>query len=296
MVKKIIKPAIIVILVLLLIFSTFGVVQTGNVGVLSTLGMVSDNVKREGIYCKIPFIQSIEQMETRTKKIEWINTDEAIYALSKDMMDEYIQMVVTYHIIEDKAATIYKSLGMAYDQNIIAPLTVNAVKTCFGKHTVDEIIQSQEKITAEINDSLKKQLLQYNIVLEFVSIINVDLRPELKAAIEQSKIAEKQVETQKYTLEKQALEAQQQVKKAEADKKAKILAAEAEQEFNQKVSGSINDAILKYKALQSQEKAIEKWNGQYPQVVAGGQSIPIIQLPEQEQKSEQKEVSSEKVK
>jgi regulator of protease activity HflC (stomatin/prohibitin superfamily) len=272
------------ILALVIIFSSIGVVQTGHVGIFMTLGMVSDTVKEEGFYLKIPFIQSVKQMDVRTRKIEWIKNEETITAMSKDMLDIYIQAVVTYHPIADKGATIYKTMGMDFSDNIVGPLTVNAIKTYIGKYSVSDVLQNREKITEDMNKDLKVQLAQYHIVLEFVSLVNIDFRPGLKAAIEQREIAEKMVETQKYTLEKQALEAQQQVKKAEADKQARILSAEAEEIFNRKVSGSLTEMLLKYKALQSQEKAIEKWNGNYPQVVAGGQSIPMIQLPQQPQK------------
>lgn len=280
MVKKLIKPGIIVVLVIVLTFSTVGIVQPGHVGIFMTLGSVSDRVKDEGVYLKIPFIQSVKQMDVRTKKVEWIKDGQDISAMSKDMLDVYIKAAVTYHPVQSQGANIYKTLGQDYSENIITPLTVNVIKTCLGKYNVSEIIQNREKITSNIEQTLRSQFQKYYMVLEFLSIINIDFRPEFKDAIEQREIAVKQVETQKYTLEKQALEAQQQVKKAEAEKQSKIMAAEAEEEFNKRVSNNISDELLKYKALQVQEKAIEKWDGSYPQVVAGGQSIPMIQLPQ----------------
>ncbi len=283
MVKKAIKPAAIAVLVLVLIFTTFGVVQPGHVGIFMTLGMISNDVKEEGVYLKIPFVQSVKHMDVRTRKIEWIKSEETINAMSKDMLDVYVQAVVTYHPVAIKGAVIYRTLGMEFGETLVGPLTVNAIKSNFGKYGVSDIMENREKIIESINTDLREQLAQHNMILEFVSLVNIDFRPELKEAIEQSQIAQKQVETQKYTLEKQALEAQQQVKKAEADKQAKILAAEAEEEYNKKVAESLNDELLKYKSIQIQEKAIEKWSGSYPQVVAGGQSIPMIQIPQQSQ-------------
>jgi regulator of protease activity HflC (stomatin/prohibitin superfamily) len=288
MVKKAIKPVVIAILALVIIFSTVGVVQPGHIGILMTLGLISNNVKEEGVYFKIPFIQSVKQMDTRTRKIEWTKSETAITAMSKDMLDIYVQAVVTFHPMAEKGASIFKTLGMDFAANIVEPLTVNTIKTYIGKYSISDILQNRETITGDMNGDLRNQLLQFNMVLDFITIVDIDFRPGLKAAIEQREIAEKQVETQKYTLEKQALEALQQVKKAEADKLAKILSAEAEEIFNKKVAGSLTDMLLKYRALQSQEKAIEKWNGAYPQVVAGGQSIPMIQLPQQLQPGSQK--------
>ncbi len=287
MLKKAIKPGVVALLAVVLFVSSFGVVQPGYVGVSMTLGCISKNVKEEGLYVKAPFIQSVKRMDVRTKKIEWTKPEDTISAMSKDMLDVYVQAVVTYHPVADKGAAIYKKLGTDYGETVVAPLTVDVIKTYFAKYYVADIMQNREKIIRDINTNLKEMLSELNITLDFVSLVNVDFRPELKTAIEQSQIASKQVETQKYTLEKQALEAQQQVKKAEADKQAKILAAQAEEEYNKKVGASLSDELLRYKALESQDKAIDKWNGSYPQVVAGGQSIPMIQLPQQSQKEKQ---------
>lgn len=270
--------------------SIVGSVPAGYVGVMVTMGSVSQTVRSEGMYFKLPFVQSIRMMEARTQKVEWNNPSSPITAASKDLQDVYILAVVTYHISPDKAPRIFQTIGMDYADKKVVPLTLNAIKTHTGKYNVAEILNNREKITNDVNKDVAAQLLANDIVLENVSLVNIDFRKEYKDAIEQKQIAEKQVETQQYTLEKQALEAQQQVKKAEADKQAKILAAEAEkqakilegegiEEFNKKVTQSITKELLDYKALQNQEKAIDKWNGSYPSVVAGGDSVPLIQMP-----------------
>lgn len=292
--KKWLVYIIAILFLVILLFNTSGIVQPGNAGIVITAGSVSNEVKGEGFYLKIPFVQTVKQMEIRTSKMEWVSSQNPITAASKDLQDVYVHAVVTYHPVPQKTAVIFKTIGMDYAEKIVGPLSLNAIKTHTAKYNVAEILQNRERITRDVNDDLKEQLSGYNIILENVSFVNIDFRPEYKQAIELKQIAEKQVETQRYTLEKQALEAQQQVKKAEADKQAKILAAEAEkqakilegqgvEEFNKKVSSSITKELLEYKALQNQEKAVDKWNGSYPQVVSGGQSIPLIQIPSQEQ-------------
>ena len=291
-IKKAFWAIAVIIVVILVITNVSGIVQPGNVGVVITAGSVSDDVKGEGFYLKVPFIQTVKQMEIRTQKMEWVSSESPITAASKDLQDVYVHAVVTFHPLPNQCGVIFQTIGLDYDEKIVRPRAINAIKTHTAKYNVAEILQNRERITQDVNEDLQKQLDVYNIVLENVSLVNIDFRPEYKQAIEQKQIAEKQVETQRYTLEKQALEAQQQVKMAEADKESKILAAEAQkqvkilegqgvEEFNKLVSASITKELIEYKALQNQEKAIEKWSGQYPQVVAGGESIPMIQLPDQ---------------
>ncbi|HEX2947915.1 MAG TPA: SPFH domain-containing protein [Clostridia bacterium] len=288
--SKFILLGVILLAAIILLTSTFGSVPAGYVGITVTMGSVSQTVRNEGMYMKLPFVQTIRMMEARTQKVEWNNPDSPITAASKDLQDVYILAVVTYHISPDRAPKIFQTIGLDYADKKVIPLTLNAIKTHTGKYNVAEILNNREKITNDVNKDVAAQLLANDIILENVSLVNIDFRKEYKDAIEQKQIAEKQVETQQYTLNKQALEAQQQVKKAEADKQAKILAAEAEkqakilegegiEEFNKKVTQSITDQLLKYKELQNQEKSIDKWSGQYPAVVAGGDSIPLIQMP-----------------
>lgn len=286
----IIKWVAIGLAMLIVVTSIVGSVPAGYVGITVTMGSVSQTVRREGIYFKLPFVQTIRVMEARTQKVEWIDSAVPITAASKDLQDVYILAVVTYHISNEKAPKIFQTIGMDYADKKVIPLTLNAIKTHTGKYNVAEILNNREKITNDVNNDVAAQLLANDIILENVSLVNIDFRKEYKEAIELKQIAEKQVETQQYTLEKQALEAQQQVKKAEADKQAQILSAEAEkqakilegegiEEFNKKVTQSITEDLLKYKELQNQEKAIDRWNGQYPSVVAGGDSVPLIQVP-----------------
>jgi prohibitin 2 len=289
-VVRILKWGALILAAIIIITSTVGSVPAGHVGITVTMGSVSQTVRREGVYVKLPFVQSVRLMDARTQKVEWADAGNPITAASKDLQDVYILAVVTYHISPEKAPKIFQTIGMDYAEKKVIPLTLNAIKTHTGKYNVAEILNNREKITNDVNTDVADQLLAYDIILENVSLINIDFRPEYKEAIEQKQIAEKQVETQQYTLEKQALEAQQQVKKAEADKQAMILQAEAEkqakilegegiEEFNRKVTQSITNELLKYKELENQEKAIDKWSGQYPSVVAGGDSIPLIQMP-----------------
>ncbi len=289
-IARILKWGAIILAALIIVTSTIGSVPAGYVGITVTMGSVSQTVRREGVYFKLPFIQNVRTMEARTQKVEWTNADSPITAASKDLQDVYILAVVTYHISPEQAPRIFQTIGLDYADKKVIPLTLNAIKTHTGKYNVAEILNNREKITNDVNTDVAAQLLANDIILENVSLVNIDFRPEYKEAIEQKQIAEKQVETQQYTLEKQALEAQQQVKKAEADKQAKILEAEAEkqakilegegvEEFNKKVTQSITPELLKYKELQNQERAIDRWDGQYPSVVAGGDSIPLIQMP-----------------
>lgn len=91
-------------------------------------------------------------------------------------------------------------------------------------------------------------------------------------------IAEKSIAQQ--TKEKQAIENETAVAKAEADKKVAItnaeakadatrIAAEAEAEANEKIKNSLNDQIIK-------SKFYEKWDGKLPEAMGSDTVITKI--------------------
>ena len=103
-------------------------------------------------------------------------------------------------------------------------------------------------------------------------IINFDFSEEFNAAIEQKQVAEQnklraETEKEQKVIEAQA-DAEQKVIAAKAEADAIRQKAEAEAEANEKINASLNENVLKY-------QQIEKWNGEYPNVVSSDSSILV---------------------
>ena len=58
------------VLVVVLIFSSFVIVDSGRVGVVRTLGAVQPEALKEGFHFKKPFVDSVEQIDVRLRKAE----------------------------------------------------------------------------------------------------------------------------------------------------------------------------------------------------------------------------------
>ena len=57
-------------IVVVLLFSSFVIVDSGQVGVVRTLGAVQPEALKEGFHFKKPFIDSVEQIDVRLRKAE----------------------------------------------------------------------------------------------------------------------------------------------------------------------------------------------------------------------------------
>jgi regulator of protease activity HflC (stomatin/prohibitin superfamily) len=95
--KRKMKIATLVIVVLILILESFQLIDSGHTGVVKTLGKINEQqVLSEGFHLKIPFIQSIIEMDNRVKKEE-----SKASAASKDLQNVKTLIAINYKLSND---------------------------------------------------------------------------------------------------------------------------------------------------------------------------------------------------
>jgi len=284
-------------LVLFLILNPFVNIDAGHRGIIfdKLRGGVQTETLSEGMHFRVPFFQSITQIPIRTQKIVFSNDSSGKYtrgqnvsqrsqlsAASSDLQDVYVDAVVTYHLDPIHVAKIYQEVGTDYAAKKVTPKVADSVKTYTAKYKVAEILTKREEIKNKVFADLQKNLEKDNIILEDINLVNFDFNKQFKAAIEQKQIEEQKAEKEKYILQQIEISSQQKVKKAEAEKQAKILEGEGIAEYNKSIQQEITANVLEYKRLENAKNAIEKWNGSYPQTYFGeggkNSPIPLINL------------------
>lgn len=253
------KMALIVILLFVfitLIKNTFNTVNTGEIGIKTTFGKIENNILYPGLHIKFPF-QKINVFDTREiKKV--IET----MVFSKDIQEVKVNIAVKYKIKLDKAITIYNDQGIEYYEKTIEPAVLGSLKSSINSYDAENIIANREKLTQAIFNYLHNVLDKNNIILLEITLQDIDFSDAFTNAVEAKQVA---------TQEKLKAEQEAEKKKIDADGNAyvKIKEAEAEAKANEMKQKSISDNLIRYEAIQ-------KWNGQLPQVE--GSSTPIISL------------------
>jgi regulator of protease activity HflC (stomatin/prohibitin superfamily) len=234
------------LLCLVLFFGSFAIVGAGNVGVITNLGAVK-SVANPGLVLKIPLIQGVHQMETRTQ-VEQVDASSA----SKDLQEVKATVALNFHLDGSKAVEVYQNIGTEYKDRIIAPAMQEAFKATTAKFTASDLIGKREEVKALAYGELKTRLEKYNIIVDDFNIVNFDFSPEFNQAIEQKTVAQQNKEKALIEAETAQTQAQGQ---ADAQKKLKD-------------SGSLSPEYLQFLALQ-------KWNGILPQATSGTPFIGI---------------------
>lgn len=243
---KIIVGAVCAIVLIAVASSCFTVVKAGHTGVVMTFGAVEDKVMNEGLNFKVPFIQSVVQMNNRTQKTETEGT-----ASSKDLQIISYVVAVNYHVNDSSSASLYQNVGLDYGSVIIVPAIQESIKAVTAQYTAEELITKRQAVGDQIKTALSEKINQYGITVEIFNIVNFDFSDEFNAAVEA-----------KQTAQQNALKAEQDLARIEVEAKQKITQAEAEAQSIK----LIQDALAKSPDYVEYIKW-NKWDGKLPTVM-----------------------------
>lgn len=225
----------------------WSIVDAGHVGVVTSFGAVN-RVVNPGFVLKLPLVESVYAMETRTQKEQV----EAL-AASKDLQQVTSTIALNFHLRGEKAVDVYQNIGEDYLNRIVDPAMQEAFKATTSQFTASDLIGQREQVKLKAYTELKDRLNKYNIVVDDFNIVNFSFSKEFNNAIEQKTIAEQNKEKAEVEAQTALIQAQGQ---AEAQKKLKD-------------SGALSPEYLQFLAIQ-------KWDGKLPDATNG---IPFIQLP-----------------
>lgn len=233
------------------------IVNPGERGVVIKLGKVQDGILDEGIYPVIPFITSVKTLNVRIQK-----TDIETSAGTKDLQSVNTNLALNWYIEPTQVNKVYQQIGNEQDvvTRIITPALNEVLKAATPRKTAEEILIQRAELKEEIDRDIKKRLAVYGIQVTEVALVNVAFSPEFAKAIEAKQIAEQQVQQAKY-----------EAMKARQDAEAEVNQAKGKAEAQRLLRQTLTPELL-------QKQAIEKWNGQFPTVMGGSSTLPLINI------------------
>jgi regulator of protease activity HflC (stomatin/prohibitin superfamily) len=251
--KLLMGAAGLVTIILLLMLALYSV-PAGYIGVVTRWGAVH-RIVQPGLGIKIPFAESVHRMSVQTQKDEIEAT-----SASSNLQTVSAIIAVNYRLDGQFASSVYQSIGIDYQEKVVAPAIQNAFKSATAKYTAENLIKLREQVRIDAETELQKQLKPYHIIVENFNIINFDFSPEYNASIEAKQVMEQNVQTAKLELEKAKVEAEQRVVEAQG---------QADSQKALKDSGALTSEYLQYLFLLN-------WNGVLPEVISG--TIPVFDI------------------
>ena len=271
---KIIGSIVAIVLILVLAITNITIIPTGYTGVKTSFGQVQETEIKSGqLNFTIPFVQSIAKVNNKQqdKKIEsqiWGETNDKTPIYAADL-------TVTYQIQPEKSVWIYTNVTDI--KNLVSDaLVASAVKSAMSELSPQDVTNRtkiEPLVQTKLAESLNQKYGEDVVFVNKVVINNMDFEDAYNTAIQEKSIAQQNADKQKIENEaaiaKAEAEKQVAITKAEAEAQKIAIEAEAQANANKMLAESLSDTLIRYQEMQ-------KWNGALPQYVGGNPAIPVL--------------------
>jgi regulator of protease activity HflC (stomatin/prohibitin superfamily) len=278
--KQIIIDVLVVMSLLIGFFGSIYTVNEGHVGIVKRFSEAQSQVS-PGLHFKVPLIDSVEELEVRTRKNE-----EKMASSTKEQMPVTVVVSVNWTVEKTAALELYKQYGglSQFEQRILDPRFRSATKGAIPKFAAEQLIQDRASTIQLIERNLIEEMKDFPVVVDNIQIENIALPQKYINSIETKQTEKNLADAEKHKLARQNLLAQQDVNtaKAKADGINLVAIAEAES-IRIKGLAEAQAITAKAKALGNNPLIVklteaQNWDGKLPSTMLGGQNMPILDL------------------
>ncbi|MEO2268946.1 SPFH domain-containing protein [Pseudoalteromonas sp. YIC-656] len=280
--KGLISTVFVVVIVVLVLLKSMYTVDEGHVGIIKRFGEATEQVN-PGLHTKIPFVDTVEMLEIRTRK-----NVEKLRAATHEQMPLTAEVSINWTVNREEAFDLFKSYGglTQFESRILDPKLRSATKDALARYKAEELIQNRSQVIARIEELLLEEMKSYPVKLDSAQIEDLVLPPKYIQSIETKQTEKNLAAAEKHKLERQNLQAQQEVNTANAQRdaakaKADGLAYAIKVEAQAQAEAIRLKGLAEAEAMQKKAEAIknnatlveyiraQQWNGQMPTTVMG---------------------------
>ena len=255
-----------------------GTLESGNVGIRTTLGKVSSEELEAGVYFVAPLISRVQEFSAKEIGVDLNDmTPKAKDNLSLRDLDVTVfyrtnpasiaDLYVKYasqHTRDEQSRVFFPAFGLLQRlaRNIIYEETARMDSLLMHTRREELAGEVQKGLQAELNKNDKDVFTVTRVVIR-----QLTTDPAIEKAIQESVAAQKQLETTKQRIQIAEAEAQVEVKKAEGIAKA-----------NQIINQSLTREYLQHESNLVLQKFAEKGGASTVVIPANMQTAPLINI------------------
>jgi regulator of protease activity HflC (stomatin/prohibitin superfamily) len=277
----------------IMIFNSLHIIETGNVGVKSTMGQIEREELKPGLNFAMPIISKIENVFTKTIMVNYTpeqkpDTQEVYYERSlkgedKTGLEMGIDLIVEVNPQSDQMADMFIEVGReGLTKKVLQPIR-GAARKVLGQYNAESVMSQRKEVENTIQQELEKVFSKN----DYFKLVNMQLKkiylpPKVQDAIERVQLAKQDAASKKEQIVANKALAQSQVElaigeanavreraqasadsvliKAKANAEANIIESKAQAQANDIISKSLTPVLI-------QQNTVEAWK-------SGGAKVP----------------------
>ena len=265
---------------IIVLYSSIYTVTEGHIGIVKRFSEAKEQVN-PGLHFKVPFVDSVEEIEVRTRKNE-----EKMASSTKEQMPVTVSVSVNWTVDKTAALELFRQYGglTQFESRILDPRFRSATKDVIPKFDAEKLIQDRATAIQAIEANLIEEMKDFPVTVDNIQIENIQLPAKYLTSIETKQTEKNLAAAEEHKLARQNLEAQRDVNTAKAKADGIKLVAIAEAEAI-KIKGLAEaEAITaKAKALGNNPLIVklteaQNWDGKLPTTILGGENMPILDM------------------
>lgn len=306
---------VVLVIALIIFFACMEKVPAGYVGIVYSMsGGVSDDVLTQGWHFVEPtkevtlYSVGIEQSYLTAGKDGDSKDDDSFEVPTSDGKGLRVDLTFTYRYDSEKVAELFTRFkgqsGKEVRDSFIKPNIMSWTKEVTAKYPVTDILGDERaNLNSAVSEYIRTKFEPYGIIIENVSLIDIDADDETRASVQRKVNAQQELELAQIEQktanvqaqkdkevaliaaekerEVEAINAEKTKIKAEGEAEAVRIQAEAQAEANEMIAESLTPELI-------EQQKVTKWNGDVPKVY-GGDSLSIMPIDDSKDEKEKAE-------
>ena len=227
------------------------IVPAGYVGVVRFLGQVQPAVLYPGASWVIPFVNTVEEVDTRVQPHNF----QQLTAATAENLQVTVTGTMNYHLDPAFAGTLIQNVGTDFASKIIDPAFSDYIKQVTPAYSADSnspnfILNKRDEIRQLTKQQLGENLARYHIIVDDIYIVDIGYPEAYNASITAKQVEQQNVQREQQILEQRRIQAQQVVVTAQGAADANRATAAGQADANRSINESLTDQLIRWQAIQ----------------------------------------------